>query len=98
MLLGGGVSDESVWGEEVKWTVAVKLGGAMAEVSGTLYVLLLPSAACVPDSSWMPRVVVVMWPACGGALGGRSRVKMYPARRRLKFFPAAGAHSTDQHS
>lgn len=97
MLLGGGVSDESVWGGEVNWTIAVKLGEAKAEVSVALSVLPLPSAACVPDVSWVPRVVVT-WPACCGGLGGRSRVRTYAARRRLKFFPAAGAHSTDQHS
>lgn len=62
MLLGGGVSDESVWGGEVKWTASVKLGGARAEVSGALSVLPLPSAACALDASWLPRVVVT-WPA-----------------------------------
>lgn len=97
MLLGGGVSDESVWGGEVTGTVAVKLGGARAEVSGALSVLPLPSAACVLDVSWMPRVVVT-WPAWCGSLGGSSKVRTYATRRRVKFFPAAGAHSTDQHS
>lgn len=63
VLLGGGVSDESVWGGEVKKAVAVKLGGASAEVSGALSVLPLPSASvCVPGVSWLPRVVVG-WPA-----------------------------------
>lgn len=62
MLLGGGVSDESVWGEEVSWTVAVKIGGALAEVSGTLSVLPLLSAACVIDVSWL--LMVVTRPAC----------------------------------
>lgn len=63
VLLGGGVSDESVWGGEVSWAVAVKNGGAL--VSGTLSVLPLLSAACVIDVSWLLMVVVgVTRPAC----------------------------------
>lgn len=98
VLLGGGVSDESVWGGGVNWTVAVKLGGPRAEVSGALSVLPFLSAACVLDVSWPPRVVLVTCPEWCGGLGGRSRDRTYAARRRLKFFPTAGAHSTDQHS
>lgn len=90
MLLGDGVSDESVWVGEVKRTKAVKLGGATVEVSGALSVLPLPSVTRALDVSWLP--------AGYEGLGGRSRVRTYRASRRVKFFPAAGTHSSDQHS
>lgn len=104
MLLGGEVSEGSVWWGEVRRT-ETDVGGAGVVVSGVLSVLSLPSAACGPDVSWWPRAVVLVLvlvmrscPTCSGTLGGSSRVRTYPAKRRLKFFPTAGAHSTDQHS
>ena len=74
-------------------TVAMKL----AEVSGALSVITLPSAATVLLVFWLTAVVATGL-AWGGGLGGRSRIRMYPAKRRLKFFPTVGAHSILQHS
>lgn len=99
VLLGAWVSDESVWGGEVSWTVAKKLEVPPAEItlSGALSILpLLPVARSI-DASREPRVVVVCRVRCGG-LGGGSKLRTYEAKRRVKFLPAAGAHSIDQHS
>lgn len=98
VLLGAWVSDESVWGGEVSWTVAEKLEVPTAKITGALSVLPLLSVARSVDVSRVPRVAALwccVW--CGG-VGGRSKVRTYEAKRRVKFLPTAGAHSIDQHS